>query len=173
MSKALSISLHSTQKLQINKKQLHHQILPLACLKLKSNSDILSQIFYVPDSLISRETSEIRAASRRKRFSSLSVGTLHKWKKKFSKVGNLVSIEYIYMQLQVVITYFIPCQLNQISNLILMLYYLTQHTIFSDQNFRASDIYLFRTSKEYHYDSSEVSLKLLSVYFLNENFATS
>lgn len=51
---------------QTNRTQLHHQISPLACLKLKSNSNILSQIIYVPGSLTSREISEVRVASRRK-----------------------------------------------------------------------------------------------------------
>ena len=34
-----------------NKKQFHHQILPLACLEFKSNSDILSQIIYLHGSI--------------------------------------------------------------------------------------------------------------------------
>lgn len=86
---------------QTNKTQLHHQILPLACLKLKSNWDILSQIIYVPGSLTSREISDVRVASRRKdSVHYQSVETLHKWKKKFSRVGNLVSMEYIPVALE-------------------------------------------------------------------------
>lgn len=69
MSEAISKSLQFTQKVT-NKKQFHYQILPLACLEFKSNSDILSQIIYLHGSINFKGNILSMGGVKRKRFNS-------------------------------------------------------------------------------------------------------